>query len=99
MTGSADKTRPEQPAPQDQSHSGRSIPRPAGLSPVVWLFRTELKRQIALAGHVLVKEYIDDGYTGTVMEPALEVAARGHSAKARRCRFRRCEFAPHARAS
>jgi len=33
----------------------------------------ELKRQIALAGHVLVKEYIDDGYTGTVMDrPALE---------------------------
>jgi site-specific DNA recombinase len=33
----------------------------------------ELKRQIASAGHVLVKEYIDDGYTGTVMDrPALE---------------------------
>jgi len=25
---------------------------------------TELKRQIAAAGHVLVKEYIDDGYSG-----------------------------------
>jgi len=28
----------------------------------------ELKRQIAAAGHMLVKEYIDDGYTGTVMD-------------------------------
>ena len=25
----------------------------------------ELKRQIAAAGHVLVREYIDDGYSGT----------------------------------
>jgi DNA invertase Pin-like site-specific DNA recombinase len=33
----------------------------------------ELKRQIAAAGHVLVKEYIDDGITGTVLDrPALE---------------------------
>jgi site-specific DNA recombinase len=33
----------------------------------------ELKRQIAVAGHVLVKEYIDDGITGTLLErPALE---------------------------
>jgi hypothetical protein len=33
----------------------------------------ELKRQIAAAGHVLVKEYIDDGITGTLLErPALE---------------------------
>jgi site-specific DNA recombinase len=33
----------------------------------------ELKRQIAAAGHVLAKEYIDDGITGTIMErPALE---------------------------
>ena len=30
----------------------------------------ELKRQIAAAGHVLVKEYIDDGITGTVMDRA-----------------------------
>ena len=33
----------------------------------------ELKKQIAAAGHVLVKEYIDDGITGTVLDrPALE---------------------------
>jgi site-specific DNA recombinase len=33
----------------------------------------ELKRQIAAAGRVLVKEYIDDGYTGTLLDrPALE---------------------------
>ena len=27
----------------------------------------ELKRQIAAAGDVLVKEYVDDGYSGTSM--------------------------------
>jgi site-specific DNA recombinase len=33
----------------------------------------ELKRQIAAAGDVLVKEYIDDGYSGTMLDrPALE---------------------------
>jgi site-specific DNA recombinase len=33
----------------------------------------ELKRQIAAAGHVLVREYIDDGITGTMLDrPALE---------------------------
>src|SRR6266851_5036596 len=33
----------------------------------------ELKRQISAAGHVLVKEYIDDGYSGTLLDrPALE---------------------------
>jgi site-specific DNA recombinase len=33
----------------------------------------ELKRQIAAAGHVLVKEYIDDGITGTLLDrPGLE---------------------------
>ena len=33
----------------------------------------ELKRQIAAAGHVLVKEYLDDGHTGTDWDrPALE---------------------------
>jgi site-specific DNA recombinase len=33
----------------------------------------ELKRQIAAAGHVLVKGYIDDGYTGAEMDrPGLE---------------------------
>jgi site-specific DNA recombinase len=32
----------------------------------------ELKRQIAAAGHDLVKEYIEDGYTGTLLDrPAL----------------------------
>ena len=32
----------------------------------------ELKRQIAAGGHVLVKEYIDDGYSGTLLDrPAL----------------------------
>src|SRR5271155_5831547 len=28
----------------------------------------ELKRQITAAGHVLVKEYIDDGYSGTLLD-------------------------------
>ena len=33
----------------------------------------ELKRQIEAAGDVLVKEYIDDGYSGTLLDrPALE---------------------------
>jgi site-specific DNA recombinase len=33
----------------------------------------ELKRQIAAAVDVLVKEYIDDGYSGTLLDrPALE---------------------------
>jgi site-specific DNA recombinase len=33
----------------------------------------ELKRQIAAAGHVLVREYTDDGITGTILDrPALE---------------------------
>ncbi len=33
----------------------------------------ELKRQIAAAGHALVKEYIDDGYSGAYLDrPALE---------------------------
>ena len=33
----------------------------------------ELKKQITAAGHVLVKEYIDDGITGTLLDrPALE---------------------------
>ena len=33
----------------------------------------ELKRQIATAGHALVKEYIDDGYSGAYLDrPALE---------------------------
>jgi hypothetical protein len=33
----------------------------------------ELKRQITAAGHVLVKEYIDDGITGILLDrPALE---------------------------
>jgi hypothetical protein len=33
---------------------------------------SELKRQIASAGHVLVKEYIDDGISGTLLDrPAL----------------------------
>jgi site-specific DNA recombinase len=32
----------------------------------------ELKRQISAAGHVLVREYIDDGYSGTLLDrPAL----------------------------
>ena len=32
----------------------------------------ELRRQIAVAGHVLTAEYIDDGYTGTLLDrPAL----------------------------
>jgi site-specific DNA recombinase len=37
----------------------------------------ELKRQIAAAGHVLVKEYLDDGITGAVLDrPALEQLRR-----------------------
>jgi hypothetical protein len=28
----------------------------------------ELKRQITAAGHVFAAEYIDDGYTGTVLD-------------------------------
>jgi DNA invertase Pin-like site-specific DNA recombinase len=33
----------------------------------------ELKRQIETAGHVLVKEYLDDGYSGTLLDrPALD---------------------------
>jgi site-specific DNA recombinase len=33
----------------------------------------ELRRQISAAGHKLVKEYIDDGYSGADMDrPALE---------------------------
>ena len=33
----------------------------------------ELKKQIARAGDVLVKEYVDDGYGGTMLDcPALE---------------------------
>ena len=37
----------------------------------------ELRRQITVAGHVLVKEYIDDGYTGNRMDrPALQELRR-----------------------
>ena len=33
----------------------------------------ELKRQIAAAGDVLVKEYVDDGYSGSLLDrPGLE---------------------------
>jgi DNA invertase Pin-like site-specific DNA recombinase len=33
----------------------------------------ELKKQITAAGHELVKEYVDDGLTGTLLDrPALE---------------------------
>jgi len=33
----------------------------------------ELRRQIAAAGHVLVKEYIDDGYSGAELtRPGLQ---------------------------
>ena len=50
----------------------------------------ELKRQVANAGDVLVKEYIDDGYSGTRLDrPALE-ELRAESAVTRaqagRCR-------------
>ena len=37
----------------------------------------ELKRQIAAAGDVLVKQYVDDGYSGTLLDrPALEELRR-----------------------
>jgi site-specific DNA recombinase len=37
----------------------------------------ELKRQIAAAGDVLVKEYVDDGYSGTLLDrPGLEALRR-----------------------
>ena len=37
----------------------------------------ELKKQIAAAGDVLVKEYIDDGYSGTLLDrPGLEELRR-----------------------
>ena len=33
----------------------------------------ELRKQVAAAGHELVKEYIDDGYSGSLLDrPALE---------------------------
>jgi site-specific DNA recombinase len=33
----------------------------------------ELRKQVAAAGHELVKEYIDDGYSGTLLDrPALQ---------------------------
>jgi site-specific DNA recombinase len=28
----------------------------------------ELKKQVARTGHILVKEYIDDGYSGTILD-------------------------------
>jgi hypothetical protein len=36
----------------------------------------ELKRQIAAAGHVLVKEYIDDGVPGPLLEPSDRIVNR-----------------------
>lgn len=34
---------------------------------------SELRKQIAAAGHVLVKEYVDDGYSGARLDrPALD---------------------------
>jgi site-specific DNA recombinase len=37
----------------------------------------ELKRQIATAGHVLVKEYVDDGYSGSLLDrPGIEALRR-----------------------
>jgi site-specific DNA recombinase len=37
----------------------------------------ELKRQIAAAGDVLVKEYVDDGYSGSLLDrPGLETLRR-----------------------
>jgi site-specific DNA recombinase len=53
----------------------------------------DLKRQIAAAGHVLVREYIDDGITGTVLDrPALEqlyLDSAGRRKMACRCRGKR----------
>jgi hypothetical protein len=45
----------------------------------------ELMKQIARAGQVLVKEYIDDGYRGALLDrPALEELRRRKSSSARR---------------
>jgi hypothetical protein len=42
----------------------------------------ELKKQIGRAGHVLVKEYIDDGYSGTMLDrPTLEELRRDANAE------------------
>ena len=42
----------------------------------------ELKRQIAAAGDVLVKEYVDDGYSGSLLDrPGLEALRRAHHAR------------------
>jgi hypothetical protein len=38
----------------------------------------ELRKQVTAAGHELVKEYIDDGYSGTLLDrPALDPVAGG----------------------
>ena len=33
----------------------------------------ELRKQVAAAGHELVEEYIDDGYTGMVLDRPLSI--------------------------
>src|SRR5713101_2527743 len=53
----------------------------------------ELKRQISAAGHVLVKEYIDDGYSGTLLDrPALEQLRQDVKSDPQTLQIRRLRF-------
>ena len=43
----------------------------------------ELRKQVAVAGHELVEEYIDDGYTGTLLDRPPRARWRGKLPRAR----------------